>query len=58
MPPAIPALNIHPANGGITMLTAGAMVYFGRGYQIWLPGKLKNRQIISEMPDKIKTEML
>lgn len=35
------------------------MAFFkGRGYQIWLPGKLKNRQIISEMPDKIKTEML
>ena len=31
MPPAIPALNIHPANGGITMLTARAMLYFGRG---------------------------
>ena len=25
------ALNIHPANGGITMLTARAMLYFGRG---------------------------
>ena len=58
MPPAISALNIHPANGGITMLTTRAMLYFGRGVSNWLPWKLKNRQIISEMPDKIKTEML